>query len=135
MSFGAKKIFPIDKKPRVAVGVSLPFTAPGVFASTYTTREAIKNNLINFFLTGTGQRYLNPLFGAGLQTYIFEQLNSNTEVALEQDIQSIINEFFPSVIINDLEITSQPDTLQITVKLTYSIQDTGITDNLEIAFN
>jgi phage baseplate assembly protein W len=135
MSFGAKKIFPIDKKPRVAVGVSLPFTSPGVFASTYTTREAIKNNLINFFLTGTGQRYLNPLFGAGLQTYIFEQLNSKTEVALEQDIQSIINEFFPSVIINDLEITSQPDTLQITVKLTYSIQDTGITDNLEIAFN
>jgi phage baseplate assembly protein W len=135
MAFGAKKIFPIDRKPRVAVGVSLPFTAPGVFPSTYTTREAIKNTLINFFLTGTGQRYLNPLFGAGLQTYIFEQLNSNTEVALEQDIQTIISDFFPSVIVNDLEITSQPDTLQITVKLTYSIQDTGITDNLEIAFN
>ena len=80
-------------------------------------------------------RYLNPTFGAGLQTYIFEQLNSNTEVALEQDIQSIISEFFPSVIIGDLEITSQPDTLQIIVKLTYSIKDTGITDNLEIAFN
>ena len=135
MAFGAKKIFPIDRKPRVAVGVSLPFTSPGVFSSTYTTQQAIKNNLINFFLTGTGQRYLNPTFGAGLQTYIFEQLNNNTDVALEQDIQSIISEFFPSVIIGDLEITSQPDTLQITVKLTYSIKDTGITDNLEIAFN
>jgi phage baseplate assembly protein W len=135
MAFGAKKIFPIDTKPRVAVGVSLPFITPGVFASTYTTQQAIKNNLINFFLTGTGQRYLNPTFGAGLQNYIFEQLNSNTEVALEKDIQSIISTFFPSVIVNDLEINGQPDTLQITVKLNYSIKDTGITDNLEIAFN
>lgn len=135
MAFGVKKIFPIDTKPRVAVGVSLPFTTPGVFAPTYTTQQAIKNNLINFFLTGTGQRYLNPTFGAGLQTYIFEQLNSNTEVALEKDIQSIISTFFPSVIVNTLEINGQPDTLQITVKLNYSIKDTGITDNLEIAFN
>jgi phage baseplate assembly protein W len=135
MAFGAKKIFPIDRKPMVAVGVSLPFTAPGVFASTYTTREAIKNNLINFFLTGTGQRYLNPLFGAGLQTYIFEQLNSNTEVALEEDIQSIISEYFPSVIVENLTVTGNPDTNQITVTLKYSIRDTGVTDNLEISFN
>jgi len=54
MAFDAKKIFPIDKKPSVAVGVGIPFAAPAVFTSTYTTQQAIKNNLINFFLTGTG---------------------------------------------------------------------------------
>lgn len=135
MAFGAKKIFPIDKKPRVAVGVALPFSQPGVFASTYTTQQAIKTNLINFFLTGTGQRYLNPTFGAGLQNYIFEQLNSNTEVALESDIQSIISDFFPSVQVRDLQVLGKPDSNEITVKLTYSIRDTGITDNLEIEFN
>jgi phage baseplate assembly protein W len=87
------------------------------------------------FLTGTGQRYLNPTFGAGLQVYIFEQLNSNTEVALEEDIQSIISEYFPSVIVENLTVTGNPDTNQITVALKYSIRDTGVTDNLEISFN
>jgi len=135
MAFGAKKIFPIDKKPSVAVGVGIPFAAPGVFTSTYTTQQAIKNNLINFFLTGTGQRYLNPLFGAGLQVYIFEQLNNNTDAALEEDIQSIISEYFPSVIVENLTVVGNPDTNQITVTLKYSIKDTGITDNLEISFN
>lgn len=135
MAFGAKKIFPIDKKPRVAVGVNLPFSAPNVFYSTYTTREAIKNNLINFFLTGLGQRYLNPTFGAGLQAYIFEQINNNTDVALEEDIQNIISTFFPSVTIQDLKIVGNPDTNQIVTTLTYSIKDTGTTDSLEIAFN
>lgn len=135
MAFGAKKIFPIDKKPRVAVGVNLPFSAPNVFYSTYTTREAIKNNLINFFLTGLGQRYLNPTFGAGLQAYIFEQINNTTDVALEEDIQNIISTFFPSVTIENLKIVGNPDTNQIVTTMTYSIKDTGTTDSLEIAFN
>lgn len=135
MAFDAKKIFPIDRKPSVAVGVNIPFNAPGVFSSNYTTKEAIKNNLINFFLTGTGERFLNPLFGAGLQTYIFEQLTANTEVALEQDIQTIVAEYFPSVTITDLQITGTPDKQQIYVQMSYTIADTGIEDTLEIGFN
>lgn len=135
MAFGAKKIFPIDTKPSVAVGVGLPFTSPGVFSSTYTTKEAIKNNLINYILTGTGERYLNPTFGAGIQGYIFEQLNSNTGAALEEDIQTIINTNFPSVIVDNLTISVQPDTYQVFMNLKYSIKDIGITDNLEISLN
>lgn len=135
MAFGAKKIFPIDRKPSVAVGVSLPFTAPGVFSSTYTTKEAIKNNLINFFLTGTGERYLNPIFGAGLQAYIFEQLTTNTEVALDQDIQTIVSKYFPSVTITNLQVNGTPDKQQIYIKMDYMIADTGIVDTIEIGYN
>jgi len=49
MAFGAKKIYPIDTKPGTGVGVAIPFNAPGVFRITYTTKESIKTNLINFF--------------------------------------------------------------------------------------
>lgn len=135
MAFGAKKIFPIDRKPRFAVGIGLPFSETGVFASTYTTQEAIKMNLINFLLTGTGERYLNPSFGVGLQSYLFEQLNSGTTDALEEDIQTVISTLFPSVIIQNLTVTGNPDTNQITTSMTYSIKDTGITDSLEVSFN
>ena len=38
-------------KSGTGVGVAIPFNAPGVFKTTYTTKEAVKNNLINFFLT------------------------------------------------------------------------------------
>jgi hypothetical protein len=51
MAFGAKKIFPIDTTFGTAVGVDIPFNAPAVFKSNYTTQDSIKNNLINFFLT------------------------------------------------------------------------------------
>ena len=72
MAFGAQKIFPIDTKPGTAIGVSLNFSNPGVFESTYLTKDAIKNNLINFFLTNQPERYLNPLFGGNLRNFIFE---------------------------------------------------------------
>jgi hypothetical protein len=48
MAFGAKRIFPLDTKPSVGVGIALPFNAPGVFRITFTTQESIKFNLINF---------------------------------------------------------------------------------------
>jgi hypothetical protein len=43
--------FPIDSIGRKAIGVNIPFNAPAVFKSNYLTRDAIKNNLINFFST------------------------------------------------------------------------------------
>ena len=57
MAFEVKKINPLDRQPRKAVGISLPFSGQAVFNSTYTTKDAIKNNIINFFLTGKGERF------------------------------------------------------------------------------
>jgi len=134
MAFGAKKIFPIDTKPSTAVGISIPFNAVNVFNSTYTTKDAIRNNLINFFLTNPKERYLNVLFGGGLRAFIFEQITTGNLDFLKEDIQSKITLYFPSVIVTSLEITSEPDTNQVFVSLYYNIKDTGITDQIEIAF-
>lgn len=135
MAFGAQKIFPIDTKPGTAVGVAIPFNAPGVFYSTYTTQAAIKNNLIDFFLTEPGERYLNPTFGGGLRSFIFEQISSNTLETLQEDVQSKINTFFPNVRVSNLEVFQDPDYNTITVSVTYSVIDTAISDEIQIAFN
>jgi len=135
MAFGAQKIFPIDTKPGTAVGVALPFNAPGVFYSTYTTKDAVKNNLIDFFLTEPGERYLNPTFGGGLRSFIFEQINSNTLESLQEDVQSKINTFFPNVLVSSLELFQDPDYNTITVSITYNVVDTAISDEIQIAFN
>ena len=134
MAFGAKKIFPIDTKPGTGVGVAIPFNAPGVFKITYTTKEAIKNNLINFFLTNKNEIYLNPTFGGNLRAFIFQQINTGNLDSLKEDIQYQLNLYFPSVIVESLNIDSQPDINQINVILKYNIADTGFTDTLEIAF-
>jgi phage baseplate assembly protein W len=134
MAFGAKKIYPIDTRPGTGVGVAIPFNAPGVFRTTYTTKEAIKNNLINFFLTNKNEIYLNPTFGGNLRAFIFQQIDTGNLDSLKEDIQYQIGLYFPSVIIGSLNIDSFPDINQINVILKYNIKDTGLSDTVEIAF-
>ena len=134
MAYGAKKIYPIDTKPRVAIGVAIPFNQPGVFGSTYITKDAIRTNLVNYFLTNTNERYLNPTFGGNLRNYIFEQITSGNMDFLKEDMQTKINKYFPNVSVDALDILQQPDSNTIVVSLYYSIINTGINDNLQLQF-
>lgn len=134
MAFGAKRIFPIDTRPGTGVGVALPFNALGVFRTTYTTQDAIRTNLINYFLTEPGEIYLNPTFGGGLRSFIFESINNNTTEDLKENIQAKISQNFPNVIVNSLEVFQEYDTNSYNVIIKYSIQDTNISDQLQISF-
>ncbi len=135
MAYNAQKISPINFSPSVGVGVSLPLNGKSVFKTTFTTREAIKNNLINYFLTNSGDRPLNPEFGGNLRRFIFEQINQGNLEFLQEDLQSQISTFFPSIVVNNLDVLSYPDNNQIEVQILYSISGTNSTDEINITFN
>ena len=132
MAFSPQQIYPIDLNASAAVGVNLPLSGPAVFISNYQTKDAIKNNLINFFLTNPGERPLNPTFGGGLRAFIFEQITTDNLNFLREDVNAKISLYFPNIAIEDLIVTGQEDLNQITVTLKYSIINTNITDTLEI---
>jgi len=135
MAFGAKHIAPIDTKPGIGVGISIPFNAPGVFTTTYTTQKATQSNLINFFLTNTNERYLNPTFGGNIRSFIFEQIEEDNLEGLKSDLNSLIGIYFPNIQVMELNIISNPDRNSISVEMTYNIVNTGITDELQLEFN
>jgi phage baseplate assembly protein W len=132
MAFNPQQIAPIDFQPSVAVGINLPFSGLAVFESNYQTKDAIKNNLINFFLTNPGERPLNPLFGGGLRAFLFEQITENNLNFLREDLNQKLQIFFSNIEVKDLIISGQEDTNQITVILKYNVLNTSITDTLEI---
>jgi phage baseplate assembly protein W len=132
MAFSPQQIYPIDLNASAAVGVNLPLSGPAVFISNYQTKDAIKNNLINFFLTNPGERPLNPTFGGGLRAFIFEQITTDNLNFLREDVNSKISIYFPNITVEDLIVTGQEDLNQITVTLKYSVINTNITDILEI---
>ena len=134
MAFSPQQIYPIDLNANAAVGVNLPLNGPAVFISNYQTKDAIKNNLINFFLTNPGERPLNPTFGGGLRAFIFEQITTDNLNFLREDINDKISVYFPNIIVNDLLVTGQSDTNQITVTLKYSVLNTSINDTITIEF-
>jgi phage baseplate assembly protein W len=113
------------------VGVSLPFNGNAVFKPTYTTKEAIKTNLINFLLTGQGERVFNPSFGAGLRKFVFQQISTQGVSEIENYILSVIEKYFPNIQ-GVIQIQSTPDRNTILITITYSIVNTGINDTAQI---
>ena len=107
----------------------------GVFTPNYQTKEAIKNNLINYFLTNPGERPGNPTFGAGLRAFIFTQIDSQDFDYIKDDIQGKLKDYFPNVIVNEVSVTPARGENTIQINITYNVADTNINDALTLSFN
>lgn len=134
MAFEVKKIDPLDLQPRKAIGVRLPFSSPSVFTSTFESKEAIKTNLINYFLTGKGERYLNLDFGNSLQPLLFDQLTQEKVTQIRNEVRKDLQRYFPRVRPTQFNVVGDPDNNTVQFLLTYSVIDTNIEDELVINF-
>jgi phage baseplate assembly protein W len=134
MAYNVQRINPLDLQPRKAVGVALPFQGRAVFNSTYTTKDATKANLVNFFLTAQYERVFNINFGAGLRNLLFEQITQESLQNIQAAIERGLEAFFPQVIVNSMQLTPLPDSNTVSFELKYSVRETNITDELVINF-
>jgi phage baseplate assembly protein W len=133
MAIIVRNRFPIDLAAQKALGVNIPFSAPAVFSSNYITKDAIKNNLINFYSTEPGERVFNPFFGSALKRIVFEQIDVVTNDLIKKIISDETNKFFPFVsIISTIIDESNSDQNTITINVTYQVSNFGITDALTI---
>jgi phage baseplate assembly protein W len=124
--------FPIDLTPSVAVGYGFPMNGPAVFLPTYTTRDQIKANLINYLLTNKTERVFNPNFGANLRSLLFEGIVDSTQDELLLSIQDNIGRFFPNIVIKDIKFENEIDNNTTNFILTYQIENFGIEDMINI---
>ena len=120
MAFNGRQIYPNDLRPRRAIGFDLPIDGPAAFISNYQTRDAIKNNLVNYLLTNPGERPLNPEFGAGLRNFIFNAINSDNFKFLKEDIQNKVAANFSNVNLNEVTVSRTNTNNEIVVNITLS---------------
>ena len=132
MAFNPQIINPLDFDESVAIGIDIPFNGNAVFKSNFQTKNAIKNNIINYFLTNPGDRFLNPTFGAGLRDFIFTQINNDNLDFIREDIASKISQFFPNIIITSLDVSQDIDFNSLIVDINYQVANTNISDNITL---
>lgn len=134
MAYNVRKIDPLDLQARKAIGIDIPFAGKAVFNSTYQSADAIKANLINYFLTGKGERRLNPDFGAGLQNVVFQNITQTLVETLRERVLNDLEVYFPRVVVEDLSLIGDPSTQTVTFSMSYSVSDTNINDEVVINF-
>ena len=152
MAIKQTNIFPIDEQPRNAVGIAYPFSnafdqeqlatlnfnsssisGEVPFKLNYTTSDQLKSNIVTYFSTKKGERFLNPNYGSNVSNYLFEQITLDTVSNIEQLIKDELALNFPQINLNSVEILQSPEENQIVVLLNYSVFNNE-EDTLEINF-
>jgi phage baseplate assembly protein W len=120
---------PQDVGQKRGIGISVLFNnGTNVFNQTFTTKDQVKSNLINYILTNKGERLFNPTFGGDLRASLFNPDSSFDGVAasLEQEIYAYV----PNIIIRNIAIKKFSDENIVNIILDYSINNQD--DNLVI---
>lgn len=109
------------------IGIQVQFQDSGIFKSTYTTKQQVKNQLINYILTSPGERFFNPNYGSGIKSLLFEQTNDLTQ--LEEQISIGITNNVQNIIVNS--VTATQNNNEVYINLNYTINNQ--TDELTLA--
>lgn len=134
MAYRINKINPLDLQARKAVGVNIPFSDDEVFTSNYQTKDAVKNNIINFLLTGKNERFMNPTFGSNIRNLLFEAISDASLDATSNSLRQELETYFPQIAINELTINPQHDRNAINITFAYQLRFTNIADTVSINF-
>ena len=124
--------YPIDLDKRRAVGFGFPLNGDAVFVPTYTTRDQIKANLVNYLLTNKGERVFNPDYGADLRNLLFESPTNSSFEELQFTIEDSIKNRFPQIKIKEINFKDNAEQNGIVFTLTYEIVLFGVEDDIEI---
>ncbi len=125
----------LDTKPSTGVGIKIPFDGATGINTTFTTKDAIKSNLLNFLLTGKRERVLNPGFGSGLRELMFQPLTDILKGQMEDLVITGVSQFFPNVRINNLSVDLDPNNSSTVLSINYSVINTNIDDDIQININ
>jgi phage baseplate assembly protein W len=130
------RVDPRDLQRNTAIGVRLPFNAPGVFYSTFSTKDQLKYNLINLLLTSKGERVYNPEFGTLLKAQLFNPMTQASFGDIEDSIVDSVQAYIPEIKINNIEFIQEGEygSNSLVVKIVYQILISGQTDTVTVNF-
>ncbi len=97
--------FNVDRDEDVFIGIQLPFVmGNGQEASTKTTLEAVKQNVLNLLNTEMGERVMQPNLGVRLKKFLFEPFNQDVVDQVKNVIFESMNYWLPFCVVNNIEV-------------------------------
>jgi len=94
-------------------------------------REAIRIILD----TGRGERVMRPDFGAGLNQFVFEPMNTTTLALVKHRVEESLITWEPRIDLDEVTVTTPaPQTGELLIDITYRVRETNTFYNLVYPF-
>jgi len=101
----SKNWYAVDTDDDIFIGIQLPFVMDnGQLASTKTTLEAVKQNVLNLCNTEMGERVMQPNLGVRLKRFLFEPFSEEIVIQIQNVIVESMKYWLPFVKINDIKV-------------------------------
>jgi phage baseplate assembly protein W len=129
--------------PTQTYGIVLPIAhgPQGFFNQSYTVVDQVKSNMNVLLRTRKGERRMNPEFGSGLWSILFENYTDDITPLIENTIRKDINRWMSYVNISQIQVntddTEYRNKYKVGVKILFTVPSAGITQTqtLETAIN
>ena len=126
---GRKPIIESKEYEDYAIGLALPIQITNVaFKQNYTEIEQLKSNIKNLLLTKRGERLMNPFFGTGVETLLFEQITDDFEDKVQEIITNSVERYIPNVTIDEINVdmsNENKDKNLVNISLKFRSRNTG----------
>jgi len=126
---GRKPIIETKDYEDYAVGLALPIQISNVaFRQNYTEIEQLKSNIKNLLLTKRGERLMNPFFGTGVETLLFEQITDDFEDRVQEIITNSVERYIPNINIDEIIVdmsNENKDKNLVNISLKFRSRNTG----------
>jgi len=128
-----------DSDENQFIGLVLPLILDnGQEASTKTTLEAVKQNVLNLLNTEMGERVMQPNLGIMLKRFLFEPFSDEVVNNIETTIIEAMDYWMPFVQINDIRVKMSDNeagdfrsTLEVSVDFSLK-KDNNATDSVQV---
>jgi phage baseplate assembly protein W len=109
-----------------------PSTGGVVILTNYN--DIIAQHVLTALMTAPGERVMNPNYGVGLETKVFEPIYARNSAVLQQDVQSLLQATEPSVQINSIVVAQDPNYANVLdVTISYSVLPSNAVNTLSLA--
>ena len=126
---GRKPLLETKDYEDYAIGLALPIQIGAVaFKQNYTEIDQLKSNIKNLLLTKRGERLMNPLFGSGVETVLFEPITDEFEEKIQDIITNSVERYIPNVSIDEINVdmsNENKDKNSVNISLKFRSRSTG----------
>jgi len=87
-----------------------------------TTNEvAVKRSIINLMFTDPYERFFSPNVGAGLKSFLFENISTDIEFIIKEKIKETIANYEPRANLINVSVTADPENNAYNASIVFSV--------------
>jgi phage baseplate assembly protein W len=119
----------------LGIGWAFPPSLKDGQAVTAEYEEAVRQSILIILGTNPGERVMRPDYGAGLNAFVFEPLNTNTIESVRKKVEEALVDYEPRIILDKVRVVidaSRPGRLLI--EIDYRVRSTNAVRNLVYPF-